>query len=128
MINQRHAFHLSSILYSSCPKNRIPTLKRNHTLSFYVAICSHVDDVLTAVIVENFDKTVIAFAKRNHIYKDANFEDPFAEKKQKKAVAVGDGTKIRVSDMEETDDEPSPTSNFASAILAGGTAVFPKSI
>ena len=76
------------------------------------------DGDVTAVIVENFDKAVIEFAKRNHIYKDANFEDPFAEKKKKKAVAVGDGTKIRVSEMEET-NEPTPTANFASAILAG---------
>ena len=69
-------------------------------------------------MVENFDKAVITFAKRNHIYKDANFEDPFAEKKQKKAVAVGDGTKIRVTEMEEN-NEPSATANFASAVLAG---------
>ena len=69
-------------------------------------------------MVENFDKAVITFAKRNHIYKDANFEDPFAERKQKKAVAVGDGTKIRVSEMEDTEG-PSATANFASAILSG---------
>ena len=77
----------------------------------------------TAVVVENFDKAVITFAKRNHIYKDANFEDPFAERKQKKAVAVGDGTKIRVSETDDTtNNEAQPssaTSNFASAIMAG---------
>ena len=75
---------------------------------------------VNAVVVEYFDKAVIIFAKKNHIYKDANFEDPFAEKKQKKAVAVGDGTKIRVTEMEET-NEPSAAANFASAILSGMT-------
>lgn len=63
-----------------------------------------VDDcsLVPAVTVETFDREVIAFAKRNQIYKDADFEDPTKEKGKRKAVALGDGRKLKVDDTPPT--------------------------